>query len=268
MNKGFFFRCLTTFMLAAGLHSVSTAQGMVANVGFTDLVAEPQQLPQITLENVRNDVDRASKIQPGQTREDVLQLLGQPVARTRYENREAWEYQLSLPLQDKRTAIVCQFMVVYSNATLNVEGAYWRRKQCADAVKPAPVATPEPVINISSDLLFGFDQYQLSAAGVRQLTQIAGSILQYNRPVAITVIGYTDRLGAAAYNQTLSERRAETVAKFLVGQGIPQQTVRHEGRGQREQIAACQGVSPLAALKDCLAPNRRVAIQVQPANRN
>ncbi len=266
MNKGFFFRCLTAFMLVAGLHNVSTAQGIVANVGFTDLVAEPQQLPQITVENVRNDVDRASQIRQGQTQEDVLQLLGQPVARSRYENREAWEYQLSLPLQDKRTAIVCQFMVVYSNSTLNVEGSYWRRKQCADAAKPAPVAAPEPVINISSDLLFGFDQYQLSAAGVRQLTQIADNIIQYNRPVSITVVGYTDRLGPAAYNQTLSERRAETVAKFLVSQGIPQQTVRHEGRGQREQIAACQGVSPLTALKDCLAPNRRVVIQVQPAN--
>src|SRR5690606_32480802 len=154
----------------------------------------------------------------GQSRDDVLKLLGQPVERTRYENREAWEYQLSLPLQNQKTAIVCQFMVVYSNATTNVEGSYWRRKQCADAAKPIPVAAPAPapVINISSDLLFGFDQSQLSAAGMRQLTQIADSIIQYKRPVAINVIGYTDRLGAAAYNQKLSERRAEVVAKFLV----------------------------------------------------
>src|SRR5690606_27387014 len=63
MKTGFFFRCLTGLMLAAGLHSVSAAQGMVANVGFTDRVAEPQQLPKITLEHVRNDVERASHIQ-------------------------------------------------------------------------------------------------------------------------------------------------------------------------------------------------------------
>src|SRR5690606_39431642 len=47
-----------------------------------------------------------------------------------------------------------------------------------------------------------------------------------------TVIGHTDRIGSEAYNQSLSEQRARTVADYLIAKGLFADKVRAEGRGE------------------------------------
>ena len=51
----------------------------------------------------------------------------------------------------------------------------------------------------------------------------------------VTVLGYTDSVGSAAADQTLSAERAEVVAEALIADGIPSATVRREGRGQTHE---------------------------------
>jgi outer membrane protein OmpA-like peptidoglycan-associated protein len=51
------------------------------------------------------------------------------------------------------------------------------------------------------------------------------------------VIGHTDSQGSDAYNQALSERRASSVAEYLISQGLAPSKVTSQGRGESEPIA-------------------------------
>jgi len=70
-----------------------------------------------------------------------------------------------------------------------------------------------------SDLLFGFDKYDLTSELKISLARIAG-ILSVFRELNIRVEGHTDNRGTKEYNQELSEKRAHNVMDFLIAQGI------------------------------------------------
>ncbi|WP_370526495.1 OmpA family protein [Pantoea sp. Ap-967] len=53
----------------------------------------------------------------------------------------------------------------------------------------------------------------------------------------IKVVGHTDSVGSDAYNQKLSERRAASVAEYLISQGLAPQKVTSEGHGESEPVA-------------------------------
>jgi outer membrane protein OmpA-like peptidoglycan-associated protein len=69
-------------------------------------------------------------------------------------------------------------------------------------------------------------------------------------------VGHTDRAGSQEFNDRLSMRRAQTVAAFLIKEGIPAQQIETAGRGKRE---------PLVLTADGVANpmNRRVVITIQ-----
>lgn len=53
---------------------------------------------------------------------------------------------------------------------------------------------------------------------------------------SIRVVGHTSRSASSEYNQSLSEKRAENIKKYLVTQGIPEELITSEGRGESEVI--------------------------------
>lgn len=71
------------------------------------------------------------------------------------------------------------------------------------------------------------------------------------------MIGHADWIGTDAYNQKLSERRANTVKTYLVSQGIPSGRVRSEGRGESQPVAS-------NATAEGRARNRRVEVTIIP----
>jgi len=78
-----------------------------------------------------------------------------------------------------------------------------------------------------------------------------------------TVIGHTDRIGSEAYNQSLSEQRARTVADYLIAKGLFADKVRAEGRGESSPVTG--GSCPdgaKAQMIACLAPDRRVEVRL------
>jgi outer membrane protein OmpA-like peptidoglycan-associated protein len=61
--------------------------------------------------------------------------------------------------------------------------------------------------------------------------------------VQIQVTGYTDRSGSPGYNQRLSERRANNVAKALAGLGVPPNQMAVSGRGENDnRVPTAPGV--------------------------
>lgn len=127
----------------------------------------------------------------------------------------------------------------------------------------APPVLKRVVIAVDED--FEFDKITLSASVKKELDQFARDLrgLTYER---ITVIGNADRIGTEAYNQKLSERRAAAVQSHLIlSGGVPASKIVATGAGEsdhRTTPSDCVGERVTAKLKECLAPDRRVDVEV------
>jgi outer membrane protein OmpA-like peptidoglycan-associated protein len=88
-------------------------------------------------------------------------------------------------------------------------------------------------VNLSSDGMFAFDSAEIKDGARPALGKLA-DILRKQDDLTIQVVGHTDSSGAAEYNLHLSQRRAQAVADYLVGQGLDDASIQSEGRGDRD----------------------------------
>lgn len=81
----------------------------------------------------------------------------------------------------------------------------------------------------------------------------------------VIVLGYTDLIGSDAYNQKLSQARAQSVVCYLVSKGIPSDKISARGMGKSNPVTGntCNSVKGHAAVISCLAPDRRVEIEAK-----
>jgi OOP family OmpA-OmpF porin len=79
----------------------------------------------------------------------------------------------------------------------------------------------------------------------------------------INVNGHADYLGSAHHNQQLSEKRAEAVRAYLVSKGADAAKIEVFGFGKTLPLKSCRDEKKRSALVECLAPNRRVQIEIQ-----
>ncbi|OOF38125.1 hypothetical protein BKK47_10135 [Rodentibacter mrazii] len=130
----------------------------------------------------------------------------------------------------------------------------------------APVVAPEVVsktFNLNSDVTFAFGKANLKPQAQATLDGIYGEIAQVSN-AKVAVAGYTDRIGKDAANLKLSQRRADSVANYLVAKGVVAQDITATGYGEANPVtgATCDAVKGRKALIACLAPDRRVEIAV------
>lgn len=114
----------------------------------------------------------------------------------------------------------------------------------------------ELVVTMPQDILFATDSANLRPDLQRDLSAVAQNLIRYPNS-NISVIGHTDSTGAAAYNQSLSERRAQSVASVLIGNGVQAWRVSAIGRGEDQPVAS--NLTP-----EGRAQNRRVDIIIRP----
>lgn len=139
---------------------------------------------------------------------------------------------------------------------------------------PAPppeivyVASPRKVVFSSdseADALFSFGKTTLTPIGKRALDKFAAELKGSNFEV-IKITGHTDRIGSEVANKKLSTRRAEAVKAYLVASaGIPANKVSARGMGGSEHLTKpneCTGTKATKKLVTCLAPDRRVEVEV------
>jgi peptidoglycan-binding protein ArfA len=132
----------------------------------------------------------------------------------------------------------------------------------APAPAPAPASASGPCATLQADITsllktpinFQTDGFSLTPASRQQLTQIADKLKACPDP-KVAVVGHTDNSGTDAINIPLSNKRAKTVAAYLVSQGIVGDRVTSKGVGSAEPVAP----NDTPAGK---AQNRRVAITV------
>lgn len=128
----------------------------------------------------------------------------------------------------------------------------------AAAPTPAPVAAPvapaTEKVSFAADAFFDFDKAVLKPEGKAKLDDLADKVKGITLEVIIAV-GHTDSVGKDAYNQKLSERRAEAVKSYLTSKGIEASRVYTEGKGEKQPVADNKSA-------EGRAKNRRVEIEV------
>ncbi|HWW19718.1 MAG TPA: OmpA family protein, partial [Steroidobacteraceae bacterium] len=92
------------------------------------------------------------------------------------------------------------------------------------------------IVNMS-DVLFDFNKYTLRPAAREKLAKISGIILSHPG-LRLEVDGYTDSIGSEAYNQKLSEERADGVRTYLVSEGLSSDIVISKGFGKDNPVAS------------------------------
>ena len=146
----------------------------------------------------------------------------------------------------------------------------------AAAPAPAPVAAPRAapvapaapkkpaIINLASTELFEFNKATLTADARAKLdAEVISKLKELGDIRYVNVNGHADRLGTPQYNQRLSEKRADAVRAYLVSKGADSAKVEVFGFGKTLPVKSCPDEQKRPALIECLAPNRRVVVEVQ-----
>lgn len=108
----------------------------------------------------------------------------------------------------------------------------------------------EKVIRLDLDVLFAFDSDKIAPAYEGKIKEVS-DLLNAHPDYSVILEGHTDSVGAEAYNQKLSERRAAAVAKVLMKDGVAANRISTVGYGETKPVAD-------NATKEGRAQNRRV----------
>jgi OOP family OmpA-OmpF porin len=84
---------------------------------------------------------------------------------------------------------------------------------------------------------FDFDKANIKAEFAPVLDE-AAQILKDNPQVSVIIEGHTDSIGSETYNQRLSERRAESVRRYLVDKGVDASRLETHGYGESQPVAS------------------------------
>jgi outer membrane protein OmpA-like peptidoglycan-associated protein len=94
------------------------------------------------------------------------------------------------------------------------------------------------VITLSGSVLFPSGNDQLSPIARQSLDRVATVLTEQPSEKPIRIEGYTDSRGSDAFNQDLSQKRADAVRSYLVTKGLRAERVQAEGRGESSPIAS------------------------------
>ncbi|MDA3616779.1 OmpA family protein, partial [Polluticaenibacter yanchengensis] len=97
----------------------------------------------------------------------------------------------------------------------------------------------KPVENVAvvlDDVKYDYDAYKLSSASIKSLDVLL-KLMKDNPNMKVEIIGHTDGKGTEAYNQALSERRAQSCVNYLTSKGISKDRLVAIGKGTSEPVA-------------------------------
>ena len=230
-----------------------------------------------TFPNLQN----LSEIRSGMTKDQLYYLIGSPQYNDGWRPKE-WNYlfHFNTPGAGTNDVSTCQYKVLFDKDTY-ARSFYWNPVDGAcpgAAPATASVETAEPPVvpavqryTLNADTLFAFNRGDLGGIkpnGKQELTSLAEQLKTFDQLTAINVIGHTDRLGSADYNNKLSVKRANTVRQYMVNQGLPADKVSADGMGSTQPVKECADDKNKAALIECLQPNRRVEIELYGVSSN
>lgn len=116
------------------------------------------------------------------------------------------------------------------------------------------------ILNMPSNVTFAVDSSAIQPNFQETLGSVANTLSQYEKSY-VDIFGHTDSTGSDAYNQSLSERRASSVANFLSNSGVQSARLATQGFGESQPVAT-------NSTEEGRAANRRVEIKIVPIREN
>jgi len=135
------------------------------------------------------------------------------------------------------------------------DGVVDSKDKCPDTPHGYKVDPDGCPVHVTLHVNFAFDSSVLPASSKDDVAKLT-RVLSENPPAKVIIIGHTDHTGTDEYNQKLSERRAASLAKKLIDNGIDAKRIETSGKGEKEPIAT----NATAAGR---AQNRRIEVDIQ-----
>jgi outer membrane protein OmpA-like peptidoglycan-associated protein len=185
--------------------------------------------------------------------ERIARERGVPVDRTatQYAERERMLQQQEESLRQREASLAAE-QQARRDAEANSADAMRRLSEMAS------VRQGETIITLSGEVLFETGSATLRPEARSRLSAVA-AVLRSTPDQQAIIAGYTDSRGATARNERLSQERAEAVREYLRGQGVPDDRLEAEGRGEMMPIASNDTA-------EGRANNRRVEIIIHPTS--
>jgi OmpA-OmpF porin, OOP family len=109
--------------------------------------------------------------------------------------------------------------------------------ECGAVVAVEPPAPVVETLTLGAETLFAFDRADLKPEGRARLDQLVNDLRRVTSVSSISIVGHTDSKGTLEYNFRLGQRRADTVASYLVNRGVPSQLISTDSRSFLEPVA-------------------------------
>jgi outer membrane protein OmpA-like peptidoglycan-associated protein len=227
--------------------------------------------PNVNLEQARTNFSalqanpQASKVAALETK-DASDWLDK--ADKAYQNKEDQKRVDQLAYLTNQRVEVAKQTINLRTAEGDLKNAAGQRAQARLDARDAQIKQLQASLNAKQtergtlvtfgDVLFDFNKADLKSSGLVDINKLA-QFLQENPDRKVIVEGYTDSSGSAAYNQSLSERRANSVRMALVKMGVSPERIVAQGYGKEYPVADNTSNSGRAQ-------NRRVEVTISNDN--
>ena len=124
---------------------------------------------------------------------------------------------------------------------------------------PPPPPEPEVLFEFDAEVTFAFDSAEIRPSAEPELNRAAAILDERTEIILVEVAGHTDSTGPEAYNQSLSERRAQSVTDYLAARGVDRDRMRVVGYGESRPKVAND-------TRENRQKNRRVVITILDRN--
>jgi len=159
----------------------------------------------------------------------------------------------------------CVRSVDWSKDTAIAKCEGWEEPKPVAKPMPAPKPAPAPVVKAPEPALapmappkfvghFEFDDADIMSSEVPDLDKFAAYMNEVTDS-KVNIVGHTDSRGSKAYNQALSEKRAQDAVDYLAGKGISADRMMTSGMGETAPIADNM-------TSEGRAKNRRVEVEI------
>jgi OOP family OmpA-OmpF porin len=115
-------------------------------------------------------------------------------------------------------------------------------------------------MTLDASKLFELNSARFIPPPPADLDNFAAAMIAHPEVTNVSITGHTDQLGSAAFNNGLSQQRAETVKAYLISKGVPANRLTARGMGSTKLVVVCKEKTR-AAMISCGAPNRRVEVE-------
>lgn len=123
----------------------------------------------------------------------------------------------------------------------------------------------QPHSMLNENINFPFNSTELKPVSYDKLNKLDSDIKEMKlKNISIVLLGHTDEIGNEEYNQKLSEDRAYSIKNYLTSHGLPRSKITVQGMSSHYPLTnqICKNIKNRSLLISCLAPDRRVEIEV------